>query len=140
MPHRFKWTLQPPHPAHIKSKAISYLLEWNLTHLYTGPGSSVGSSVDKWLPPLHFISFPQKIKTPLHFKRNSSFFLFFEKKIYLTEIKIIAQRIKIFLLTFTKSSMNQNTLSHCHGILLLYKCASTSHSMQPTFQIQSAHV
>eukprot|EP00268_Persea_americana_P027913 TRINITY_DN27156_c0_g1_i5.p1 TRINITY_DN27156_c0_g1~~TRINITY_DN27156_c0_g1_i5.p1 ORF type:complete len:222 (+),score=33.88 TRINITY_DN27156_c0_g1_i5:412-1077(+) len=36
----------------VRNKAITHLLQWNLTQLYACPGSYMGSSADKWLPPL----------------------------------------------------------------------------------------
>lgn len=41
----------PPYPAQVKSKTIYSLLEWNISHLYTGHGSFGGPTTDKWLPP-----------------------------------------------------------------------------------------
>lgn len=41
----------PPHPIQVKCKTIWHFLQWNLSRLYAGPGSHVGSSPDNWLPP-----------------------------------------------------------------------------------------
>lgn len=41
----------PIHPLHVMAKTVKAIFEWNVAHLYAGPGSKACLTTDRWLPP-----------------------------------------------------------------------------------------
>lgn len=44
-------------PLYVLTKTVNSLLEWNLSHLYSGPGSNLAPSPDWWIPPPGWLKF-----------------------------------------------------------------------------------
>lgn len=58
--YNYSFQFHPINPFHVYYKATYSLLEWNMSRLYTGPGSTQAASTDWWLhPPLgwHTLNF-----------------------------------------------------------------------------------